>query len=93
MPRPKDARGPYCREACDLCKTKDFRAWIAAEDGVVGDPDTMTDDEARDWLLARCGGISSRKELDTDAIASELFITRVRVPFMKWQRAQDRATT
>lgn len=85
-PRPKDTRGPYCREACDLCKSDEFRAFVS---GIVGDQ--ADEAMARDWLLAECGEIASRKEIDSDPIATELFIERVRRPFYKWQRQKRRA--
>jgi hypothetical protein len=87
-----DRRGPYCREACDLCKNKLFLMWITTQ-GV----NPCDEERAKQWLLKQCGDIGSRKELDSNPQAAELFISQVRVPFMKWQRstarAQDRATT
>lgn len=94
--RPKDTRGPKCREACDLCADRQFQFWVAA--AITGVPpeaergistELMNEHVAKSWLLKQCGGIQSRKQLDEDVIAGELFITRVRVPFAKWLRAQS----
>jgi hypothetical protein len=89
-----DRRGPYCREACDLCRNLFFTSWVAEVAGLPAG--SVSERDAREWILATCG-VTSRKDLDSNPEAAELFISQVRVPFMKWQRsnarAQDRATT
>jgi hypothetical protein len=82
-----DTRGPLCREACDYCALPDFHRFVAyAMSKPV--PDQLAEPICKMFILKESGGIESRKDLDADQIAGELFIERVRVPFMKWQRQQ-----
>jgi hypothetical protein len=77
--------GPKAREAIQLCGDPRFQQYVATVTG-----EAASAENAKDWLLIECGGIRSRKDLDGDQIAGELFIERVRVPFIKWQRAQQK---
>lgn len=77
----KDTRGPLCREACDYCAMPEFQRWVSTR--IKGDCDEET---AKHWLMRQCLGIESRKELDHDADAAQLFIKCIRIPFMRWQR-------
>lgn len=81
----KDTRGPLCREACDYCKSRDFRQWIAADDS-----DSVTETGAREFILNVCG-VLSRKELDEQLTAGGRFVREIRVPFLRWLRENRRA--
>lgn len=74
-PRRKDTRGPLCREACELCDVPAFLEFAEAE----------TKAEAESFIRSVCA-ISSRNELDADPLAGDVFKTRIRIPFMRWQR-------
>ena len=89
-PRPPDTRGPLCREACDYCALPSFQKYVAEVGGWPAGS-VRDDEDCKEFILHTCGGISSRKELDTDQIAADLFLTRIRVPFLHWQRQQRRA--
>lgn len=81
-PAPKrDQRGPLCREACELCEREDFRRWIAHDDQKIA---SVAD--AKLFILQACG-VMSRKELDTNTKAQELFKSHVRKPFLEYVRA------
>jgi hypothetical protein len=76
----KDTRGPLCKEACDYCALPDFQRWavIPTRGGVA------CEDHAKRFILETCG-VTSRKELDTDKRAGELFVRLVRIPFFAWK--------
>ena len=73
--KPRDQRGPLCREACDLCAREDFREWLGAR----------TEAEAKSWILETCG-VLSRRELDEQPTAAERFRRDVRKPFLEYVR-------
>lgn len=77
----KDTRGPLCREACELCVVPQFQEWAAT----LG----YTENEAgaKACVLNTCN-VQSRKDFDADQMAGEVFIERIRIPFMHWQRRQ-----
>jgi len=78
--KPRDQRGPLCREACDLCAMPAFQEWT----------DTENEEEAKGEILFICG-IKSRKELDADPAAAEMFRAEIRAPFLRWQRERKAA--
>lgn len=82
----KDARGPLCREACELCVVPQFQMWAslmdASDDGSEPEPCEAI---AKAYILSACG-VASRKEFDENQFAGEAFIERIRIPFMHWQR-------
>lgn len=85
QPAPKkDQRGPLCREACDYCAMPDFQRWAHEAADFQGEP---SEESAKDAILGWIG-IESRRELDESPQAGRLFVERVRLPFMKWQRAR-----
>lgn len=75
----KDTRGPLCREACDLCANGQFQRWI----GVADMP--RAELAAREWVIAKCR-VLSRKQLDENPRAAELFKQEVRIPFFRFQK-------
>lgn len=79
--------GPYCREANDLSGNPEFWRWIS-QPGVWHEPYSADSAGAKAFILYQCGRIESRKDIDGNEKASGLFVERVRVPFMRWQRAQ-----
>ncbi len=76
----KDTRGPLCKEACDLCANVAFRRWITYDEQGLA-----TEEDAKAFILDVCG-VSSRKELDNNDAAYELFKRFVRRPFMEYLR-------
>lgn len=80
----RDQRGPLCREACELCGTQDFFFWVWNEFDVV----LSSPQHAKEWM---CGllGIKSRKELDESDEAKELFIKKLRLPFMRFVTTRE----
>jgi hypothetical protein len=79
----KDTRGPLCREACDLCAMPDFQTWAMREFPSYSDGGSLG---ARAAILEVCG-VESRKELDLDEDSGNAFVTLVRIPFIRYQRA------
>lgn len=78
--KPRDQRGPLCREACDLCAREDFRRWIAHDD-----QELASEADAKLFIMEACG-IMSRKELDEQPAAAERFRRVVRKPFLEYVR-------
>jgi len=78
--KPRDQRGPLCREACDLCAMPAFQEWLE----VAGEL------EAKERVLRVCQ-VDSRKELDTLPYASQLFREQIRAPYLRWQRERKAA--
>ncbi|GAB1837400.1 hypothetical protein MyNCGM121_41800 [Achromobacter xylosoxidans] len=60
--------------AIQLCKNPHFWDFAGVSNEI----------NAREWLLAMCGGINSRSDLDTDEEAADLFHANVRKPFREW---------
>lgn len=73
----KDTRGPLCREACDLCRDPAFQAWVTNEGFGA------TEEGAKAYVLEACE-VQSRKDLDDDKAAGRRFVSRVRIPFFRW---------
>lgn len=82
----KDTRGPLCREACDLCDLPEFQRWV----GLITNDYAAGAVQARLWILRVCD-VDSRKDLDTDRKAGQVFISNIRMGFMRWQREQRKA--
>lgn len=80
----QDSRGPLCREACELCKNPEFQSWAHQRAVIGGEP---SEQSAKEVILELCG-VDSRKELDA-AFVAEVFIARIRMPFMKWMRERQ----
>ena len=76
-----DPRGPLCKSAIELCKNTMFHEFIAVEHYA------KTQEAAKSYIL-HCCGITSRKELDTNAEAAEIFRRRVHKEFQAWLRGQ-----
>jgi hypothetical protein len=79
----KDIRGPLCREACDYCAMPEFQQWAAADD------ETPSERGAKLFILTVCE-VGSRKELDANPLAAQIFVGHVRVPFMRYMQAKKR---
>ena len=73
---PKEKLGPLCLEANDLARNAAFQQWLSHTQGT-----DRTEKAAANWIRSTCA-IDSRKELDTDEAASEMFIRDVRRAFM-----------
>ncbi len=71
--------GPLCVLACQWCKDQAFWRFLAED----GNP-CSSEDQARQLILNSCQ-ISSRKELDTNLRAADLFHACIREPFMCWK--------
>ena len=85
--KPRDQRGPLCREACDLSGLPAFQEWAHETADYVGEPD---EESAKAAILEWCG-VNSRKDLDVVSAAGERFIRHVRAPFLRWQRERKAA--
>lgn len=82
----KPQPGMLCIMACTFCADLRFQDWADS----LGDTRIEDEEDAKDFLLRECG-VESRKELDTNKIASTRFHTLIREPYMKW-RAQQPTT-
>jgi hypothetical protein len=74
--------GPLCREAIDLCNNATFLEYIDS----AGISWKKTSEGAKGFILAACC-VGSRKELDADPTAGELF-RKMRKSFLDWVRAR-----
>jgi hypothetical protein len=72
---PAERVGPLCYWAVQRCKEPHFRVWFVNKI-------TATEEDAKRAIYALCD-IKSRKELDTNADAADLFNEHVRRPYMK----------
>jgi len=84
--KPRDQRGPLCREACDLCDMREFQLWAA----MVGGYAVTSSANAKEYILMVCN-IESRKNLDEIQSAADRFVSNIRIPFMRWQRERKAA--
>lgn len=79
--------GPLCREAVDLCRLREFWDW--ANTRKVDSQLVIVDEaSARAFILHVCKA-DSRRELDKWPDLADFFINYIRIPFMKWKRAQQ----
>ncbi|ACR15008.1 hypothetical protein BcepIL02_gp15 [Burkholderia phage BcepIL02] len=81
--RPKG--GALARLAGMWCNDEEFWTWVRS----LGQHCESADDAAR-FVRHTCGGIESRAELDSNAVAEGLFQERIRSPFMLWRRREAR---
>lgn len=91
----KAKSGPLLVLACQFCKEPNFYAWVRpvydrrmdGDGSGFGDvtPDELGGIEAycRHCILAMCF-VESRKDLDHDSAAAEVFHREIRIPFMEW---------
>lgn len=77
--------GPLCREAVELCKLSEFQEWVEERSPVFGIV------FAKDEILRICN-VNSRKDLDTNSVAADLFVKKIRLPFMRYMASRGRAT-
>ena len=70
----KQRPGMLCIMACKFCADPEFQKWAK-----VG-----SEAEAKQHVLDICG-VTSRKELDTQAMPSLRFHSQIRAPFMNWK--------
>jgi len=84
--KPRDQRGPLCREACDLCDMREFQLWAA----MVGGYAVTSSANAKEYITMVCD-IESRKHLDEIPSAADRFVSNIRIPFMRWQRERKAA--
>lgn len=76
--------GPLCREAIDLCANPAFKRYIQHALRAVDRP---TEGQCKEFICTTCS-VGSRKELDTDEGARDLFIAHIRKPFQRWTAEQ-----
>jgi hypothetical protein len=69
----KSKIGHNCISACDLCKDKQFQSWSKS----------VNEEDAKQFILSTCK-ISSRKELDSNQEAANIFRTLIIIPFKSW---------
>ncbi|KRC36251.1 hypothetical protein [Acidovorax sp. Root219] len=75
---PREKLGDLCFRAVHWCRDAGFQAWLAMRSGCA--PEQMTEDRARQFILTTCR-VGSRKDLDTDPLARQLFNDRIRAPY------------
>jgi hypothetical protein len=75
-PASKQKPGELCIMACTFCADPQFLVWSG----------TQTEVEAKKFILSACQ-IQSRKELDTDPAAAELFHKHIRAHFIAWRQS------
>lgn len=71
------APGQLCIMACSFCNAPKFQEWIGASDRA----------HAKELLLQICG-CASRKDLDVDSQAANIFHAHVRIPYLAWLAGQ-----
>ena len=75
---PRIPLGDLCFRAVQWCRDAGFQAWVAARSGCS--PEHMTEERTRHFILATCK-VGSRKDLDTNPTARQLFNERIRAPY------------
>jgi hypothetical protein len=70
--------------AVEWCKEPKFWEWINAG----WDIEPVTDEKRAKTVICQLCAIESRKELNTDKDAAEIFQQDVRGPYMQWLRAE-----
>lgn len=70
--QPEQKGGELAKLAGMFCQSTEFWEFCRADDA----------DEARDWILGVCG-IHSRRDLDHNPTAAQLFHDRVRKPYLE----------
>lgn len=73
--QPEQKGGELAKLAGMFCQQPEFWEFCRADDA----------DEARDWILGVCG-IQSRRDLDHNPKAAQLFHDRVRKPYMETRK-------
>lgn len=68
--KPEMKGGPLAQIAGQWCNEEVFQAWSHTSDA----------ETARAYILGECG-INSRKELDHNKAAAEIFHKKIRIPF------------
>jgi len=86
--QPKEPIGPLCRLAVQFCADPMFQEWLSSL--TPGDWPPFTEEEARQEILNGCD-IASRRELDTNNAAADLFHQLYRKPFMAWRDQRSAA--
>lgn len=76
---PKEKPGQLCVMACTFCADKEFQRWLGID----------TEEEAKALILEDCR-ITSRKELDSNYQAGQIFLNVFRGPFMAYKAALAR---
>jgi hypothetical protein len=79
----KPKGGPLSKEAAALCRNPAFLRWLDEEQHMNGDANEET---AAEWIRQECE-VYSRAEFDTDLRKGVAYVERVRVPFVRRERA------
>lgn len=74
----KQRPGQLCVMAVTFCNDPLFHDWAGAR----------SEEEAKTMICSECG-IESRKDLDSDQAAAQIFLTQIRGPFLAWKEAQS----
>jgi hypothetical protein len=77
----RERLGPICEWAVLRCKEEPFLRFMAEQTRIH--PDHFLEADAKLTIYSVCG-ITSRKELDTDEHAADVFTNRFMVPYRKW---------
>lgn len=89
---PKAKPGPVAMTAVAYCKSATFREWVSLNNA---GGERIGEEEAKHFILDVCGVLddygeaASRKHLDTDPEAHELFEEKVRRPYVQWLAEQE----
>lgn len=76
---PKARPGELCVMACTFCADMRFQYWVSTQCGACD-----TEAEAKTFILGMCG-VESRKDLDSNLVASNRFHKDIREPFLAWR--------
>lgn len=79
----KPKGGALSKEAAMLCQNPAFLRWLDEEQHMNGDANAET---AAEWIRQECE-VESRAEFDTNIRKGVAFVERVRVPFVRRERA------
>lgn len=75
----KEKPGQLCVMACTFCADTEFQRWLGVD----------TEEEAKALILEDCR-IQSRKELDSNHQAAQIFLNQFRGPFMAYKASLAR---
>jgi len=83
----KGQPGSLCIMACNFCNDPQFKKWLIAS-GICAQDYLAEEIEPKEIILMWCE-IESRKELDNNDEAANIFHNKFRKPFIAWRNAQQ----
>lgn len=85
---PVHETGYWCLRAVQRCQEPEFREWIKTASLQGKQPETAEDAAA---VVREVCGIKSRRELDTDMKARDLFQKKLDFPYTRWLKTAQPA--